>query len=243
MPEFDHLVVCMMENHSFDNMLGVLGRGDGLTIGAGGRPTNSNPYGPGKRLRSFHLPSECQLVGRPSQTWDASQAQFDGGTCQGFAESASGAVAMGYYEPTDMPFTSSLARVFPISAASRHCPAQPYARRRRCHPAAGACLPGLSRRTAAEIRREAAPGGGWVGGSVPDEGVRTGKEERLLAALLPAHEVGRAALRPANLEDFALVVRHADAVVLHDDVVTELGSHVRLLSVLRSILGARRHHR
>lgn len=115
MPEFDHLVVCMMENHSFDNVLGVLGRGDGLTIGAGGHPTNSNPYRPGKRLRSFHMPTECQLAGRPSQSWNASHAQFDDGTCQGFAESASGPVAMGYYEPSDLPFTASLARSFPIS--------------------------------------------------------------------------------------------------------------------------------
>src|ERR1700730_1381793 len=34
-PGIEHIVVLMMENHSFDNYFGVLGRGDGLTIGEG----------------------------------------------------------------------------------------------------------------------------------------------------------------------------------------------------------------
>src|SRR4051812_33975930 len=41
LPQIEHVVVVMMENHSYDNYLGVLGRGDGFTIGADGRPTNS----------------------------------------------------------------------------------------------------------------------------------------------------------------------------------------------------------
>jgi phospholipase C len=114
LPEFDHLVVCMMENHSFDNMIGVSGRGDGLTLGPDGLATNTNPYGPGRLLRAFHMPTECQLFARPSQAWNASHAQFDNGTCQGFTESASGPVAMGYYEATDMPLTFGLARTFPV---------------------------------------------------------------------------------------------------------------------------------
>jgi phospholipase C len=44
---FDHLVVVMMENHSFDNLLGDLGRTrsgvDGLTFDSSGNATNSNP--------------------------------------------------------------------------------------------------------------------------------------------------------------------------------------------------------
>ena len=32
-PEIEHIVVVMMENHSFDNILGLIGRGDGFTFG------------------------------------------------------------------------------------------------------------------------------------------------------------------------------------------------------------------
>ncbi|MDA8039565.1 MAG: hypothetical protein M0Z69_10485, partial [Actinomycetota bacterium] len=105
----------MMENHSFDNLLGVLGHGDGLTLDADGRPTNSNPDGHGGRLRAFHMPTPCQFDGKPSQAWNASHAQFDHGTNQGFVTSASGPVAMGYWTPRDMPLTSSLARTFPLA--------------------------------------------------------------------------------------------------------------------------------
>ena len=31
LPKIEHIVVLMMENHSFDDHLGTLGRGDGLT--------------------------------------------------------------------------------------------------------------------------------------------------------------------------------------------------------------------
>jgi phospholipase C len=45
---FDHIVVVMMENHSFDNLLGAVAlsgqpEADGLTFDSGGRPTNTNP--------------------------------------------------------------------------------------------------------------------------------------------------------------------------------------------------------
>ena len=43
LPLIDHIVVVMQENHSFDNYLGMLGRGDGFTLDRHGRPTNTNP--------------------------------------------------------------------------------------------------------------------------------------------------------------------------------------------------------
>ncbi len=114
-PEIEHIVVVMMENHSFDNILGMLGRGDGFTLGPQGRPTNWNPNGHGGRLRAFHMPTPCQLQHKPSQSWNASHAQFEGGKLEGFVTSASGPVAMGYFTPKDMPFTNSLARTFPLA--------------------------------------------------------------------------------------------------------------------------------
>ncbi len=108
-------MVVMMENHSFDNMLGVLGRGDGLALGPKGQPTATNPDGHGNRIRSFHMATPCQLNGKPSQAWNASHAQFAGGSNQGFVSSDSGPVSMGYWTSADMPFTNSLASTFPLA--------------------------------------------------------------------------------------------------------------------------------
>src|SRR6195256_1644092 len=43
LPQIEHIVVLMMENHSFDNYFGVLGRGEGFQPGPGGLPANSCP--------------------------------------------------------------------------------------------------------------------------------------------------------------------------------------------------------
>jgi phospholipase C len=115
LPQFDHLIVVMMENHSFDNMIGMLGRGDGFKLGPTGRPTASNPDGRGGEVHAFHMPTPCQLDGRPSQSWNASHQQYDGGRNEGFVVSASGPVSMGYFDGADMPFTYGLARTFPIA--------------------------------------------------------------------------------------------------------------------------------
>ena len=115
LPDVDHIVVVMMENHSFDNVLGALGRGDVLARGSDGLPDATNPNGRGNRIRSFHMPTPCQLDGKPSQSWNASHIQFSGGTNQGFVISDSGPVAMGYWTPADLPFTNSLAATFPVA--------------------------------------------------------------------------------------------------------------------------------
>jgi phospholipase C len=115
-PQVEHIVVLMMENHSYDNKLGMLGRAgaDGFTLGAGGKPTASNPYPSGGKIQhAFRMPTTCQVSG-PSQTWDASHAAYDSGHNDGFVR-ASGAVAMGYWEGADQPFYYSLASVFPLA--------------------------------------------------------------------------------------------------------------------------------
>jgi phospholipase C len=115
LPQFDHIVVVMMENHSFDNILGTLGRGDGLKLSPGGAPTATNPDGQGHLVHSFPMPNVCQLTDKPAQNWNASHTQFSNGTNQGFVISQSGPVAMGYWTAADMPFTNSLARTFPLA--------------------------------------------------------------------------------------------------------------------------------
>ncbi|HUC36194.1 MAG TPA: alkaline phosphatase family protein [Acidimicrobiales bacterium] len=121
MPQVEHIVVLMMENHSYDNFLGMLGRGrgqrprgDGFKIGANGLPTASNPYGDGRVQHAFPMPTTCQLSSKPSQEWAASHIQYAGGANDGFVISPSGPVAMGYWTARDLPFTYSLAETFPV---------------------------------------------------------------------------------------------------------------------------------
>ena len=107
----------MMENHSYDNKLGVLCRrdADGFRIGTDGLPRAENPYANGDIQHAFRMPTTCQLSGAPSQTWLDSHTQFDNGCNDGFVVSGSGPVAMGYWEQADQPFYYSLAKVFPIA--------------------------------------------------------------------------------------------------------------------------------
>ena len=106
LPKIEHIVVLMMENHSYDSKLGMLARpgADGFTIGANGKPTAANPYPGGKKIQhAFRMPTTCQLSGAPSQSWDASHTAYDGGRNDGFVV-ASGAVSMGYWQKADQPF-------------------------------------------------------------------------------------------------------------------------------------------
>jgi len=129
---FDHVVIVMQENHSFDNYFGMLPvRGqplaDGFTFDHNGRPLNDNPLD-GGRQRAFHLEGTCQPNG-VTQTWDATHTEIAGGTMQGFA--ATDTEAMGYFDEDDIPFYYSLAKTFCIG--NRYfcsVPAQTYPNRR-----------------------------------------------------------------------------------------------------------------
>jgi phospholipase C len=116
-PQIEHIVVLMMENHSYDNKLGMLRRpgADGFLLGPDGRPLATNRYRGGNIQHAFRMPTTCQLTGFPSQTWRDSHTQFGGGRLDGFVESGSGPVSMGYWEQADQPFYYSLASVFPIA--------------------------------------------------------------------------------------------------------------------------------
>jgi phospholipase C len=122
LPRIQHVVVLMLENHSFDNFFGMLGRGDGFTLGRHGLPTATNPYPNGQIQHAFHMPTTCQLSSTPSQEWLASHTAYDDGKNDGFVRTPIGptdstivgGVAMGYWTGDDLPFTYSLARTFPI---------------------------------------------------------------------------------------------------------------------------------
>jgi phospholipase C len=116
LPQIKHIIIVTMENHSYDNYLGTLRRGDGLNLDPDGRPTNTNPDGNGNLVRAFHMPSACQQNGHPGQNWDASHTALGlslDTTNDGFVV-ASGAVAMGYWTEQDIPFYHGLASTFPL---------------------------------------------------------------------------------------------------------------------------------
>jgi phospholipase C len=113
-PQIEHVIVLMMENHSYDNYFGMLRRGDGFTLGPEGQPTNANADANGQPITAFHMPNTCQLPKQPSQEWNASHAQVNGGAMDGFVRSDSGPVAMGYFTGDDIPFYYSLAETFPV---------------------------------------------------------------------------------------------------------------------------------
>jgi phospholipase C len=123
LPEIKHIVVLMMENHSYDNYLGTLaGRGDGLPTDASGTPSAVNTLPNGQRVRAHHLPSTAQVAHNPTQTWHASHISFGEGTCGGFATSVwetvpggDPAIPMGYWTAADLPFYHGLAEAFPVA--------------------------------------------------------------------------------------------------------------------------------
>jgi phospholipase C len=117
LPQIKHIVVLMMENHSYDNHLGMLRRqgADGFKLGSDGKPLAVNPYADGRLQHAFRMPTTCQLLLKPSQTWTNSHIQLDGGKLDGFVKSGSGPVSMGYWQRADLPFYYSLASVFPLA--------------------------------------------------------------------------------------------------------------------------------
>jgi phospholipase C len=109
-----HLVVLMKENHSYDNYFGMLGRGDGFTLGPDGLPTNSNPDKGGRAVRAHHLSVPFNPSFGVSQTWDSSHLQWDGGRMDGFVTATGSDEPMGYFDESDLPWYYGLARTFGI---------------------------------------------------------------------------------------------------------------------------------
>jgi phospholipase C len=126
LPQIEHVVVLMMENHSYDNYFGMLqGRGEGFRLGADGKPDVSNPGNGGEPVRAHHLRSTDQPQAL-SQSWHASHLQWGAGRCDGFVAStqtvlpdadadADAATGMGYWCEADLPFYYGLARTFPLA--------------------------------------------------------------------------------------------------------------------------------
>src|SRR6202034_509890 len=123
LPSIRHIVVLMMENHSYDSYLGTLsGRGDGLPLGPDGTPDVTNTGLNGKPVPLHHASSPVEEHHSPTQSWHASHIQFDDGRCDGFVRSvqvtvpkADAAEPMAYWSGADLPFYHGLAETFPVA--------------------------------------------------------------------------------------------------------------------------------
>jgi phospholipase C len=130
LPQIKHIVVLMMENHSYDNYFGMMkGRGDGFDLGPTGEPTEVNYDSKGRpvTLRHFEGPKDqtptSQYPSVPTQSWRASHIQRGNGDCGGFVQSveetlppeADPTVPMTYFTEADLPFYYGLARTFPLA--------------------------------------------------------------------------------------------------------------------------------
>jgi phospholipase C len=112
--QIEHIVVPMIENHSYDDHLGMLRRSNGCKLVRNGLALDANPYTQGKLLKAFQMPWTCQLRGTPSQAWDASPAAYDNGRDDGFV-TGSGPAAMGYWDSTDIACYCGLAQTFRVA--------------------------------------------------------------------------------------------------------------------------------
>jgi phospholipase C len=124
--EIRHVVVLMMENHSYDNYLGTLDRGDGFPRGLDGRPSATNPDGSGRPVAARPRGNGTQEHELPTQSWHASHVQSDAGKNDGFVRSSEAllteldpplpdpTVAMQYWTERELPFYHGLANTFPL---------------------------------------------------------------------------------------------------------------------------------
>jgi phospholipase C len=123
LPQIKHIVVLMMENHSYDNYLGTLAsRGEGFPLSPDGEPEAANLSRDGESIAVRHWRSTVQLPRVPSQSWHASHLQWGDGKNDGFVTSSEVVVpgtdltaGMAYWTEADLPFYHGLARTFPLA--------------------------------------------------------------------------------------------------------------------------------
>jgi phospholipase C len=98
---FDHVVVVMMENRSFDHLLGWLPHADGRQAGlsytdAGGVSYPTHPLAP-----------DYQGCGHPDpdHSYEGGRVEYDGGACDGWLRAGTNdEYAIGYYRQRDLAF-------------------------------------------------------------------------------------------------------------------------------------------
>jgi phospholipase C len=124
-PQIRHIVILMMQGHSYDNYLGALGRGDGLVLLGGEIQSKEANY----RLDGATVP--VHSLDKTPQLKDvfladslkSAHVQWNDGKGDGFVRSLQAAypwqsaadVPMGYWTKATLPFYHSLAMTFPLA--------------------------------------------------------------------------------------------------------------------------------
>jgi phospholipase C len=120
----DHIVVLMLENRSFDHMLGYLSLEGGRGDVDGLRPGFANEHD-GHSYRIHHLGSTA-IADDPDHSASSADLQIGGGAMDGFVTSFAGTLSrrgvedgdparvMGYYNAADVPVYDHLAREFAV---------------------------------------------------------------------------------------------------------------------------------
>jgi len=107
----DHVVVVMMENRSFDHLLGWLPGADGRQAGLSYVDRN------GVSHATHPLAPDYQGCGHPDpdHSYAGGRVQYDNGTCDGFLRSGQNdEYAIGYYTRRDLPFLGPAARSWTV---------------------------------------------------------------------------------------------------------------------------------
>jgi phospholipase C len=102
----DHIVVLMMENRSFDHMLGWLEGADGRQRGL------TYVDDAGVRYETYRLAPDFQGCGHsdPDHSYEGGRVEYNGGACDGWLRAGNNdAFAIGYYTKKDLPFYAGAA--------------------------------------------------------------------------------------------------------------------------------------
>ncbi len=102
----EHIVVVMMENRSFDHLLGWMPNANGRQAGLS-YPDNNGNLQPTQRLNYFVGCSHPD----PDHSYAGGRSEYDGGKMDGWLRTGSNdSFSIGYYEEADLPLFSTLAR-------------------------------------------------------------------------------------------------------------------------------------
>jgi len=110
---FDHVVICMMENRSFDHFLGWLPGANGTQSGLSFVDTA------GVRYPTYNLAPDYEGCGYadPDHSWSGGLTQLDGGRMDGFLKTAvpGDTFPIGYYTPDTINVLGTLVQAFGTS--------------------------------------------------------------------------------------------------------------------------------
>lgn len=114
---FEHIVVLMMENRSFDHYFSKLPEYGVTDVAvAGDTYTNLDPdANPPAPVPRFHETRYCTVD--VNHEWEGVHQQYNNGAMDGFVATSNpdGARAMGYFDQTDLPYYYWMAKNFAIS--------------------------------------------------------------------------------------------------------------------------------